>query len=115
MFLTICRYESWSTTFPESFKDSSLGGGVGDNPLAIRRFNLDIKQKHWEKIHLLGNLLTSEGVIDWGESQSSTSNATARFGGFEGMLSITGYLKSIVYSGEFANTAATTSPCLPPY
>ena len=78
MFLTICRYESWSTTFPESFKDSSLGGGVGDNPLAIRRFNLDIKQKHWEKIHLLGNLLTSEGMIDWGESQSSTSNTTAK-------------------------------------
>ena len=26
-----------------------------------------------------------------------------------------GHLKSIVYSGEFANTAATTSPCLPPY
>ena len=41
MFLTICRYESWSTIFPESFKDSSLGGGVGDNPLATCRFNLD--------------------------------------------------------------------------
>ena len=78
MFLTICRYESWSTTFPKSFKDSSLRRSVGDNPLATCRFNLDIKQKRWEKIHLLGNLLTSEGVIDWGESQSSTSNTTAK-------------------------------------
>ena len=67
-----------------------------------------------EEIYLLGNLLPSERVVDRGESKSGTSNATENEWNMFKVLMIS-HLKRIVYSGEFARTAATTSPCLPPY
>ena len=88
---TIHWYAGRRTDSTKSVENFQLGRGVGDNPLAGCRFNLD-ETRGWEFFdthswtslvpywtnHLFCDLRSCEGVVDWSHSQSSASNTTVR-------------------------------------